>query len=81
MGKRILIFILLAIVVVVGVAVGATMLFKVGYEDLTALQAQEAARAELGLDEELPEPINTFFRASQTEEEVDRVEAPEIVVE
>ena len=81
MGKRILIFILLAIVVVVGVAVGATMLFKVGYEDLTALQAQEAARAELGLDEELPEPINTFVSASQTEEDVDRVEAPEIVVE
>ena len=81
MGKRILIFILLAIVVVVGVAVGATMLFKVGYEDLTALQAQEAARAELGLDEELPEPINTFVSVSQTEEDVDRVEAPEIVVE
>ena len=47
MGKRVLVFILLAVVVVAGVAVGATLLFQDGYKNLEALQAQEAARAEL----------------------------------
>ena len=81
MGKRIIIFVLLALLVVAVVAVGATLLFKVGYKDLTEQQAQEAARAELGLDEELPEPINTFVSTSQEEEEVERVEAPVITIE
>ena len=82
MGKRVLVFILLAVVVVAGVAVGATLLFQDGYKNLEALQAQEAARAELGLDEELPEPINTFVNTDQSEEEpAERVEAPVITTE
>ena len=39
MGKRVLVFILLAVVVVAGVAVGATLLFQDGYKNLEALQA------------------------------------------